>query len=60
MAWAVAEASVGEIDALNILQATLLAMRRAVEALAVPAEYALIDGNQMPQAGHSRPCHRRR
>ena len=49
MAWAVAEASVGEIDALNILQATLLAMRRAVELLAVPAEYALIDGNQMPR-----------
>lgn len=49
IAWAVAESSVGEIDALNILQATLLAMRRAVEALAVPAEYALVDGNQMPR-----------
>jgi ribonuclease HII len=49
MAWAVAEASVGEIDSLNILQATLLAMRRAVESLAVPAEYALVDGNQMPR-----------
>ena len=48
-AWAVAEASVGEIDALNILQATLLAMRRAVESLTVPAEYALVDGNQMPR-----------
>ena len=49
IAWAVAEASVAEIDALNIMQATLLAMRRAVEALAVPADYALIDGNQMPR-----------
>jgi ribonuclease HII len=49
MAWAVAEASVGEIDTLNILQATLLAMRRAVEKLSVPAEYALVDGNQMPR-----------
>jgi ribonuclease HII len=49
IAWAVAEASVGEIDALNILQATLLAMRRAVDSLAVAAEYALIDGNQMPR-----------
>ena len=49
MAWAVAEASVGEIDTLNILQATLLAMRRAVEGLTVPAEYALVDGNQMPR-----------
>jgi ribonuclease HII len=48
LAWAVARADVAEIDALNILQATLLAMRRAVEALApVPTE-ALIDGNHCP------------
>lgn len=49
VACAVAEASVEEIDCLNILQATLLAMRRAVDALAVQAEFALIDGNQMPR-----------
>jgi len=49
VAFAVAQASVAEIDALNILQATLLAMRRAVEALQVAAEYALVDGNQMPR-----------
>ena len=49
VAFAVAEASVEEIDRLNILQATLLAMQRAVDALAVQAEYALIDGNQMPR-----------
>jgi ribonuclease HII len=49
IAFAVAEASVEEIDALNILQATLLAMRRAVDALQVAAEYALVDGNQMPR-----------
>lgn len=49
IAYAVAEASVDEIDTLNILQATLLAMRRAVERLQVPAEYALVDGNQMPR-----------
>lgn len=49
VAWAVAEASVDEIDTLNILQATLLAMRRAVDRLQVAAEYALIDGNQLPQ-----------
>jgi ribonuclease HII len=49
VAFAVAEASVEEIDTLNILQATLLAMRRAVEALQVAAEYALVDGNQMPR-----------
>jgi len=48
VAWAVAEASVEEIDSINILQATLLAMRRAVDRLAVVAEYALVDGNQMP------------
>lgn len=48
LAWAIAEASVEEIDCLNILQATLLAMRRAVEALNPAAQYALIDGNQQP------------
>jgi len=47
-AWAVAFASVEEIDRLNILQATLLAMRRAVEALGVPPDEALIDGNRCP------------
>jgi ribonuclease HII len=49
VAWAVAEASVEEIDSLNILQAALLAMRRAVESLAVAPEYALVDGNQLPR-----------
>jgi ribonuclease HII len=49
IAWAVAEASVDEIDSINILQASLLAMRRAVEQLKVPAQYALVDGNQMPR-----------
>lgn len=49
VAFAVAEASVEEIDRLNILQATLLAMRRAVEALGGCAQYALVDGNQMPR-----------
>jgi ribonuclease HII len=48
LAWAVASASVTEIDALNILQATLLAMRRAVAALAVAPELALIDGLHCP------------
>jgi ribonuclease HII len=49
VAFAVAQASVEEIDTLNILQATLLAMRRAVDALPVVADYALVDGNQMPR-----------
>jgi ribonuclease HII len=48
LVWAVAEASVDEIDRLNILQATLLAMKRAVEALQPAADYALVDGNQLP------------
>lgn len=42
------EASVAEIDRLNILQATFLAMRRALAALAEPPDMVLIDGNQMP------------
>lgn len=45
MAYAVAEASPAEIDEINILNASMLAMRRAVEALSVKADYALIDGN---------------
>ena len=49
VAWCVASASEREIDSLNILQATFLAMRRACEGLSVPAVYALIDGNRMPQ-----------
>lgn len=48
-AWAIAEASVEEIDRLNILQASLLAMRRAVDALAPAAELALIDGDRLPR-----------
>ncbi|HRQ82605.1 MAG TPA: ribonuclease HII, partial [Azospirillaceae bacterium] len=50
LAWAVAEASVAEIDQINILQAALLAMTRAVEKLAVAPTCALIDGNRAPKA----------
>ena len=46
--FAIAEASVAEIDTLNILQASLLAMRRAVAALACPPAAALVDGNRDP------------
>lgn len=49
LAWAIAECSHTEIDTLNILQATLLAMRRAVELLATVPTIALIDGNRCPQ-----------
>jgi ribonuclease HII len=45
IAYAIAEASPAEIDEINILNASMLAMRRAVEALAVKADFALIDGN---------------
>ena len=49
LAWAIAECSHEEIDTLNILQATMLAMRRAVEALRMLPTIALIDGNRCPQ-----------
>lgn len=48
LAWAVAEASVAEIDRLNILHATMLAMQRAVAALSVRPEEVLVDGNRVP------------
>ena len=45
IAYAIAEASPEEIDEINILNASMLAMRRAVEALSTKADFALIDGN---------------
>jgi ribonuclease HII len=45
VAYCIAEASVEEIDQLNILEADLLAMRRAIDGLSVKADFALIDGN---------------
>lgn len=48
LALAIAEASVEEIDRLNILQATLLAMRRAVEGLRLVPRHVLVDGNRLP------------
>ncbi len=49
LAWAVARATVAEIDELNILQASLLAMHRAVEALDPQPGYVLVDGNRLPR-----------
>jgi len=49
VAWAVASATVEEIDTLNILRASLLAMRRAVEALAVEPSQVLVDGLHCPE-----------
>lgn len=48
LAWAIGIATVEEIDRLNILHATMLAMRRAVEGLVVPPDQVLIDGNRVP------------
>jgi ribonuclease HII len=48
VAWCVAEASVAEIDQLNILQATMLAMQRAVAGLQVPPDDVWVDGNRCP------------
>jgi ribonuclease HII len=48
LALCIAEASVEEIDRLNILQATLLAMRRAVEGLRLVPRQVLVDGNRLP------------
>ncbi|WP_022653108.1 ribonuclease HII [Aquaspirillum serpens] len=48
VAWCIASASVAEIDQLNILQASLLAMRRAVEGLALQPQRVLVDGNRIP------------
>lgn len=49
VAWSVARASVAEIDELNILQASLLAMHRAVQALDPQPGYVLVDGNRLPR-----------
>jgi ribonuclease HII len=48
LCFAIAEASVQEIDRLNILQATLLAMKRAVEGLRLKPQRVLVDGNRLP------------
>jgi ribonuclease HII len=55
LAWAVASASVEEIDRLNILGASLLAMQRAIEALAVKPDEVCVDGLHVPR-GVAAPC----
>ena len=49
VSWALGRASVAEIDQLNILEASLLAMRRAVEGLSVTPTLVLVDGNRLPR-----------
>ena len=55
LAYSVAFASVEEIEEYNILQATFMAMNRAIEGLNIKADYALIDGNRIP-ANIKIPC----
>ena len=55
LAWAIAECSAQQIDEINILQASLLAMRRAVEKLEIQPDHVLVDGNKVPQ-GLSMSC----
>lgn len=52
LAWAIGEASAAEIDQINILQATFLAMRRAIAGLSLAPAHALIDGNRVPAGLH--------
>tara|TARA_R110002124_G_scaffold2938_4_gene20193 strand:+ start:50 stop:649 length:600 start_codon:yes stop_codon:yes gene_type:complete len=49
LAWCIASATVAEIDELNILQASLLAMQRAVHGLQPQPGYVLVDGNRLPR-----------
>jgi len=54
IAWSIARASVEEIDQINILHASLLAMKRSIEQLSVSPEYVLVDGNYCPKIAF--PC----
>ena len=56
LAWSVAEASVSEIDNINILQATLLAMQRAVRGLNIEPCKVLVDGNHAPELSQAVEC----
>lgn len=51
VSWSVGFATEQEIDEINILQATFLAMKRACDGLNIRPDYALVDGNRMPQLG---------
>jgi len=53
LSWCVARASVEEIDQINILQASLLAMSRAVQGLELQPEHVLVDGNKIPRWHYS-------
>lgn len=56
LAYSIAYATVEEIEEINILNATMLAMKRAVEGLSVKADYAMIDGNRLPKLAIDSEC----
>lgn len=56
LAYSIAYATVNEIEEINILNATMLAMKRAVEGLSVKADYAMIDGNRLPELAIDSEC----
>ncbi|MFT4938796.1 MAG: ribonuclease HII [Paraglaciecola sp.] len=53
LAWSIGRASPGEIDQLNILHATMLAMQRAVEGLVIQPQHVMVDGNRCPDWNYS-------
>ena len=56
LAWSIGRAEVAEIDQINILQASLLAMRRAVEGLAIQPQWVQVDGNRCPSLSEDMQC----
>lgn len=53
VAWCIARASVDEIDSLNILHASLLAMKRSVQGLSIQPQHVFVDGNKLPEWKYS-------
>ena len=53
LTWAIAESSAAEVDSVNVLQASLLAMHRAVAGLKQQPDFVLVDGNRLPQWKYS-------
>ena len=56
VSYSIAFATVEEIESINILNATMLAMKRAVEGLSVPADYVMVDGNRLPELSVGCEC----
>lgn len=56
LSYSIAYATVDEIEEINILNATMLAMRRAIDGLDIKADYAMIDGNKIPPIDIDAEC----